>query len=900
MSAQPIDTIVRTPNRRATSAVLNYALSLLGLAAAVLLRYALDYWMADTLPLVTLFGAVAGAVWIGGFGPAIVTAILGYFACEYLFIEPRYTLAIDHPQDLIGLVAYAFTCVVIIAFGVVARRAQWRAREQREVLRVTLRSIGDAVITTDTNTRVSYLNAVAESLTGWKLEEAAGQPLDVVFRIVDENTRQLIQNPATIARGSAAAVGLPAHSVLIHKNGSEYPVEDSATAIRDDLGNISGCVLTFREVSAQRQIERERAEQLVAARFLAAIVESSDDAIISKSLEGIIQSWNVAAERMFGYTAEQAIGRHISLVIPPDRIQEEDRIIASLKAGQRIEHFETERMRADGRRIFVSLTISPIKDPAGRVVGASKIVRDITERKRAEEERENFVRLIENSPDFIGMCDLEGVPFFVNRAGLDLVGLDNLDEARHAPVVSFFFPEDQDRMMREFFPAVLKRGHGEIEVRFRHFKTGEARWMAYKVLTLPDGDGRPIGFATVSQDVTERKRLTDDLHRFALDLSDADRRKNEFLALLAHELRNPLAPISNTVRALRRGAIDTETVHAASQLLERQVGQMSRLVDDLLDMSRISRGKIELRQDHIELAPIVEQAVEAVRPQFRKLNHELTITWPPVPVYLNADRARLTQVVVNLLNNAAKFTDSGGHVWLTVEQDGTQVVLRVRDTGIGISAEQLPRVFEMFAQADTSLERSHDGLGIGLTLVKRLVELHGGTIEARSQGLDHGSEFIVRLPVTVGAAETKGTRSKEPSLIAGRRVLVVDDSEDGAESMAMILQFAGHDTLKAHDGMAAIEAAERFRPDVVLLDIGLPRMNGYEVCQRLRQEPWGKEMTIVALTGWGQEEDRTRSKEAGFDAHMVKPVDFDALLQMLATPPFSSPSGEAQNTVTSL
>jgi CheY-like chemotaxis protein/anti-sigma regulatory factor (Ser/Thr protein kinase) len=356
--------------------------------------------------------------------------------------------------------------------------------------------------------------------------------------------------------------------------------------------------------------------------------------------------------------------------------------------------------------------------------------------------------------------------------------------------------------------------------------------------------------------------------------------------MLAHELRNPLAPISNTVRALRRSAVDRETVRSASELLERQVGQVSRLVDDLLDITRISRGKIELRQDRIELAPIVEQAVETARPQFRKLHHELTVTLPPHPVYLHADRARLTQVIANLLNNAAKFTDAGGHVWLTVEQDGNQAAIRVRDTGIGIPAEQLPHVFDMFAQADTSLERSRDGLGIGLTLVKTLVELHGGTVAARSDGLGRGSEFVVRLPALVGAAEmTVPSPVKEPSLVTGRRVLVVDDNEDGAESMAMILQFSGHETFKAYDGVAAIEVAERVRPDLVLLDIGLPRMNGYEVCRRLRQEPWGRAMTIVALTGWGQDEDRNRSKEAGFDVHMVKPVDFDALLQLLASLP---------------
>jgi PAS domain S-box-containing protein len=886
MSKQPIHSIAASPSGRVRHVALNYALSFLGLGAAVLLRYALDQWMGNSLPLVSLFGAVAGAVWIGGYRPAIVVTVVGYLICQFLFIEPRGTLALPSSGDWIGLLAYLFTCTLIIAFGEGARRAHRRASEQREVLRATLRSIGDAVITTDTHGCVTYMNAVAESLTGWKLADAVDRPLATVFQIVNEDSRAAVKSPEGPALRDGVAVGLASHTVLLRKDGVQLPIDDSVAPIRDEFGHVSGAVLIFRDVSTQRQIEDDKASQLLTARLLASIIENSDDAIISKSLDGIIQSWNAAAERMFGHTAEQAIGRHISLIIPPERIAEEDRIIAELKAGQRIDHFETERVRADGRRLVVSLTISPIKDAAGVVVGASKIARDITDRKRTQEERENFVRLIENSSDFIGMCDLEGIPFFVNRAGLDLVGLDDLDAARHAPVVSFFFPDDQHRMMHDFFPSVLEHGHGEVEVRFRNFKTGEARWMAYKVVTLADASGRPIGFGTVSQDVTERKRLADDLRRLAANLSDADQRKNEFLAMLAHELRNPLAPISNTVKALRRGGMDQETVRVSSELLQRQVGQMSRLVDDLLDMSRITRGKIELRKTRVELAPIVEHAVEVVRPMFRALNHELTITLPSQPVYLNADRARLTQVVGNLLNNAGKFTDRGGHVWLTVEQAGDQTVIRVRDTGIGIQAEQLPRVFQMFAQVDTSLERSRDGLGIGLTLVKTLVELHGGTVEARSEGPGRGSEFSVRLPVLTETAEAKTVpAASQPPQAARRRVLIVDDSEDGAESMAMLLQFAGHETFKAHDGVSALEAAKRLRPDVMLLDIGLPRMNGYEVCRRIREEPWGRTVTIVALTGWGQEEDRHRSQEVGFDAHMVKPVDVEALLKLLASLP---------------
>ena len=870
------------------SSGISYALSGAALLAAVVVRWALDPLMGDTLPLVTLFGAVAAAVWLGGYRPAIVVTTLGYLACAYLFIPPRGSLVFD-VQTVIGLAAYVFTCALIIGFGEAMRRAQHGANERREILQVTLRSIGDAVITTDNDGRVTYLNAVAESLTGWMQQDALGQPLDSVFRIVNEQTRRPVESPATKALREGVVVGLANHTVLIQKNGLELAIDDSAAPIRDEFGEVSGCVLIFRDVSTQRRQEQDKASQLQAARFLASIVESSDDAIVSKSLDGIIQSWNAAAERLFGYTADQAVGRHISLVIPPERIAEEDRILASLRAGQRIEHFETERERSDGQRISVSLTISPIRDAEGAVIGASKIVRDITDRKRAEAEQQKLVTLVENSTDFIGICDLAGTPLFINSAGMRMVGLDDIEHARRTPVASFFFPEDQPWIMNEFFPSVLEKGHGEVEVRFRHFKTGEARWMAYKVLTLPDATGRPVALATVSQDVTERKRFEDTLRKVAIDLSEADRRKNEFLAMLAHELRNPLAPIRHAIQALRLAERDRTSGHAATEMLERQVRQMVRLVDDLLDMSRINSGKIELRKDLIELAPIIDQAVEATRALHKSMNHELTVTLPPNPIYLDADPARLTQVVGNLLNNACKFTDSGGHVWLTVEQDGAQAVIRVRDNGIGIAADQLPRLFEMFMQLDTSQERSREGLGIGLTLVKTLVEMQGGTVEAHSEGLGRGSEFVIRLPTVAEMPRALPRQTTaEPLPAVRRRILVVDDNEDAAEWLATVLRLNGHETHVAHDGLEAVRSAERIRPDAVLLDIGLPRLDGYEACRRIRAQSWGQDLLLVALTGWGQDEDRQKSRDAGFDAHLVKPVDDQVLLKLLASLPSST------------
>jgi PAS domain S-box-containing protein len=855
--------------------VKTYGIALVAVAAAVALRWVLDPVLGDTLPLVTLFAAVALVVWIGGYGPAILAAVVGYLACNYLFIEPRGVSSIVGTQQFVGLLAYLFTCTIIIWLGQAARMAQTRAQERGETLSVTLQSIGDAVMTTDLEGRITSMNEVASALTGWSQSEASGRHLNDVFRIINEDTREPVANPVARALREGLVVGLANHTLLLDKSGAERPIDDSAAPIRDESGRVSGCVLIFRDVTQQRRQERETSRQLTAARLLASIVESSDDVIISKSLDGKIQSWNAAAERLFGYRADEAIGRHISLIIPEDRIFEEDQIIASLKEGRRVDHFETERVHRDGKRIFVSLTVSPIRDQAGVVVGASKIVRDITERKRAELERQNFVTLIENSRDFIGMSDLDGVPFFINRAGLEMVGLASLEEARHVRVLDFFFPEDQARIVEEFFPKVLRDGHGEIEVRFRHFRTGAARWMAYEVVTLPDAAGRPIGFATVSQDVTERRR-------FAEDLREADRRKGEFMATLAHELRNPLAPVRNSLHLVRNSP-DGDVRANALSVMERQLGHLVRLVDDLLDVSRITTGKLELRTDRVDLTDILRHAVETAHPEINRKEHRLTVEVPAGGLPIDGDAMRLTQVFANLMHNASKFTDRGGHLTLKATRTGSDAEISVRDTGEGIAHDMLSPIFEMFAQADRSLERRHGGLGIGLTMARRLVELHGGTIMARSDGIGQGSEFIVRLPLATRTEtqEPRESSGKWPAL-ESRRILVADDNPDSLDSLAMLLRLRGNEVRTAPDGERALAEAESYRPEVILLDIGMPVVNGYEACRRIRDQDWGRNVLIIALTGWGQEEDRERSRAAGFDHHMVKPVDPEALMKQLA------------------
>jgi signal transduction histidine kinase/CheY-like chemotaxis protein len=364
----------------------------------------------------------------------------------------------------------------------------------------------------------------------------------------------------------------------------------------------------------------------------------------------------------------------------------------------------------------------------------------------------------------------------------------------------------------------------------------------------------------------------------ATEMADASRRKTEFLAMLAHELRNPLAPIRTGLQIMRLTGTGGDAYGSAADMLERQVAQMVRLIDDLLDVSRIDRGQVELRRQPVELGSVIHHAAEANRPLCTSMRHELTTRLPDGPVYLDADPARLAQVVGNLLNNACKFTPPGGHIELECARRGGFVDIRVRDDGDGITADELPRVFELFMQADR--ERSHGGLGVGLSLVKNLVEMHGGTVEARSEGRDRGSEFTVRLPVLL---QPQPSPQSEPTgrRAAPRRILVVDDNRDSAASLATLLEMHGHEVHIAHDGQQAVEAAARLQPEVVLLDIGLPALNGYETARRIREQRGSDGVLLVAVTGWGQDEARRLSHEAGFDAHLVKPVTLDAITNLL-------------------
>lgn len=441
--------------------------------------------------------------------------------------------------------------------------------------------------------------------------------------------------------------------------------------------------------------------------------------------------------------------------------------------------------------------------------------------------------------------------------------------------------DDLPKVSEAVEQAVAQGSDYSVEFRFRH-AGGQWRWMEGRGRAVYDAQGTAVTLYGLGIDITERKHSEDQWQEISERLSQADRRKDEFLATLAHELRNPLAPMRNVVELLKLQTLDATQLRWTREVLERQLQHLTHLVDDLLEVSRITQGKLELRRQRVELADAVQGALEAAAPLVQAASHELTVDLPEQAIVLDADPTRLTQIILNLLNNATKYTPPGGRIWLSVQQVDAHATVTVRDSGLGIPREHLTTIFEMFSQLTPALERSQGGLGIGLALVRGLVELHGGTVSAHSDGPGQGSEFVVTLPLapsTRAMATQVDKPGDDPS--RSRRILVVDDNEDAAESLEMLLGLHGHQVRSAGDGMAALRLAGEFLPELTLLDIGLPKLNGYEVAKLIRQQPWGAHMLLVAVTGWGQAQDKQAADEAGFDRHLTKPVDPEELMSIL-------------------
>jgi PAS domain S-box-containing protein len=743
--------------------------------------------------------------------------------------------------------------------------------QQREWFQVTLSSIGDAVITTDSRGCVTFLNSIAEKLTGWTSAEATGQPLSAVFTIINEVTGEPVEHPVNKVLRHGRIVGLANHIGLVNRRGAVTAIEDSAAPIRDASGHVIGAVMVFHDVSERRLAESALNESELRFRT---IFNQAAVGIAVIDLDGKFLQVNQKFADVFGYTAAELQRlTFLQLTHPDDLAAARANLDRLVTQGATDVVLENRCLRKDGAVIWSLSTTTMINEVSGRPRCLLGIVEDITNRKLAEEAQARLVAVIASSDDSIISMTLEGVVLSWNRGAELMYGYSPGEMIGRTTAV--LIPEN--RLDEE--PAILRRIRaGE---RIDHFETVRRRKdggqldVSIAVSPILDTRGNIIGASKITRDITESKRAE-------AALRETDRRKDEFLATLAHELRNPLAPIRQAALISRaEGASDAQK-RWSHDVISRQVHHMSLLLDDLLDVSRITRGTLELRLEMADLRDIVDAAVEAARPSIDAKRHGFSVRLPDQPVKILVDPLRMAQILSNVLTNAAKYTDPAGQIELRAHYSDEQVTVVVTDSGIGIPANAIKSVFDMFSQVKSAQDRSEGGLGIGLALAKGLVELHGGSIEAQSAGNGRGSQFVMRLPRRVQDVKSISDPARGRHVPAApRRILVADDNRDAAESLAMLLQIDGHQLRVEYDGPGAIAAFAEFAPQVALLDIGMPGFNGYEVARRVRQRESGDAVVLIALTGWGQERDKDMALAAGFNHHFTKPIDPERIHEIL-------------------
>jgi PAS domain S-box-containing protein len=729
-----------------------------------------------------------------------------------------------------------------------------------DTLERVLAGISDAFVTLDRAWRCTYVNPRAAEFSGLPAEAMLGRTLWELFPAVLGTDMEAACRRA-VATGRTERCEY--HDAPLDRWFEQrlYPTADGLSILSTDITD-------------RRRADERRAEQALDRYRL--LFQHAQDIVLFIRADGGIAEANDAAVAAYGYDRATLLGMTVFHLRAAATVGAT--VSQMLQADRDGITFETLHRRRDGTTFPVEVSSRGAEVAGERLL--LSIIRDVTERKRGEEalrRSEEQLRAAFSAARMVGWAYDPAAERTTRSDNVaEVFGFVPGDTAEDG--WRTMLPEDRERHEAIVAAALTLRAGYTSEFRVRRPDTGEVRWLEDHGQGEWDADDRLVRVAGIIIDVTGRKRAEE-------ALKEADRRKDEFLAMLAHELRNPLAPILNAVEVLRLLDPNDGMLRQQRDTIERQVEQMRRLLDDLLDVSRITRGKVQLRHEVTDLAAVLAGAIETSRPLLEAKQHVLSVTLPPRPVLLEADPTRLAQVFTNLLNNAAKYTDAGGHVWLTLEQHGTEATVRVRDSGIGMTGEMLAHAFELFAQADRSLDRSQGGLGIGLTLARQLVEMHGGTIAAASDGPGRGCEFVVRLPAQPATLDVAEAVPREPAARAPRRprrVLIVDDNQDAAESLALLLQLRGHDVRTALDGPGGLEAADAFGPEVVLLDIGLPGMDGYEVARQLRQRPAGRATMLVAVTGYGGDEDRRRSREAGFDHHLVKPTDPETVVDLLA------------------
>jgi len=748
-----------------------------------------------------------------------------------------------------------------------------RSEDADELLRWVVESAKDyAIFSVDPSRRVTSWNSGAERLFGYSESEMLGRSADILYTPEDRANAV----PELEARKALEDGRAEDHRWHLRKGDARFFVAGMVRPMRDDGGALRGFLKIAQDITDKRHAEAALQEQ-------ANLLDLSHDAIFVWQLHGAVSYWNRGAEELYGFAREEAGGRR-----PHELLQtRQPGMPVSV-----IEHLERTgawtgelcHTRKDGRALLVeSRQVLIRRQNAEPVVLESN--RDISERSAAEEalrEREAQLQLAIAIAE-MGTFDID-LPtdaVVVNEAGRTIYGWDPDLPLTFSKVQTHFHPDDREEVMRRVGAAFDPAGPGKFNLEQRIVRSdGMVRWIRVLGQVFFGGMRQPVRCLGTYTDISPLKDAE-------AVLRDANRRKDEFLAMLGHELRNPLAAIRNALEVANLAENDRETADWSKAVVDRQTAQLARLVDDLLEVSRITSGKIRLRKQMIDVAPFLRQAADVVRPLISARRHELiTIDGVGEALLVEADATRLEQIIVNLLTNAAKYTEVGGRIWLGAVREDAHVLISVRDTGVGISPEKLPQMFELFAQGERSIARAEGGLGLGLTIVRMLSEMHGGSVTASSEGPGKGSVFTVRLPAAAGARPAQNapeTSASDVTILQGAKVLVVDDHLDTAEGVARLLRRRGCSVTVAHDGPAALELARALHPQFVLLDIGLPGMDGYELAVALRAEACCAEAMIVAISGYGQEEDYRLSKNAGFNHHLVKPVDFAQLESILST-----------------
>jgi len=837
---------------------LRWAVALLAVALAAGLRFALDPWLGNAHPFPLFLGAVIVAAWAGGALHASAAAVVGYVLAHYLFVEPRGRLELVTPVQWAGLLSYAITAALIIGLAVRMHSARRRVESSEERLRRFMENAPAAVSLKDESGRYVYMNEAAQKIVGeaeWRGKTAEELlPAAAAAEIRAQDERVLHSNRAEVVELSIG----------------ERRYHSTKFPLRENRGRVSVGAVTIDVTDQARAAEELRLQReqlrLVTDTMLAGMVRVSAD-LKYIWVNRVFADWA-------GKTADEIIGRHIVEVIGADGLEVLQPYIERLRRGERVSYERLARFAALGERWIYSVA-EPTYDDAGRANGWVAVISDMHERKQAEAAlgaaREQLQLVADSMPAGVTLCGRDLRYVWVNRRFAEWLGLKT-EQIVGRPVAEVIGAENF-AAIEPPLKRVLAGEHVQCECLVRYAGIGQ-RWV--RNLFSPTRDGS--GWISVILDIHEKKLMDETLR-------EAERRKDEFLATLAHELRNPLAPIRNAVAILgKKHPVDPELAWSR-EVIDRQVEQMSRLVDDLLDIARIASGKLLIRKERLPLERAIDMALETSRPHITAAGHRLSVLLPSERVTVEGDPARLAQVFSNLLNNAARYTEGQGEITLTAEMEGNEVVVSVQDNGIGFPPEVADRMFQPFSQLTSSNERAHGGLGIGLSLVQGIVALHGGKVEAHSPGPGKGSTFIVRLPLpklSQPVDERPAVEQPKSALPApGVKVLVADDNRDAADSLQRILALYGYEVEVAYDGTAAIHVDRAFRPRVAVLDIGMPGANGFEVARSIR-EARGGGVTLIALTGWGQEGDRRRAMEAGFDYHLTKPVDPGALNDLLA------------------